>query len=258
MSLALSLFGPLMPSWLRRFITRHRVHHLSPQEGYDRWAEQYDAESQNPVIVLEGQAISRLMPALDGKRVLDAGCGTGRHSIRVLQQGASIVVGVDLSGPMLEQARQKGSTRLARADLCALPWSDGAFDVVISSFTLDYVRDFSLAITELSRVTAVGGTVLLSDLHPFGGLLGWNRAFRHHDGKRMHVYLIDHVPHLYEEYVRTCRLAGLMIEDVVEPRVDESVRPAYEAQGSLWAYNRHQGFPLVLIMRLRKMGPLVR
>lgn len=247
-----------MLPWLRRFLTRHRVHHLSPQDGYDRWAAQYDVDSRNPVIDLEDQAITRLMPVLDGKRVLDAGCGTGRHSIRALRQDASVVVGVDLSGPMLDWARQKGVMRALRADLCALPLQDATFDVVISAFTLEHVRDFPLAIAELSRVTVAGGTILISDFHPFGGLIGWNRAFRRHDGKHMHVYLIDHRPHLYEEYVRACRRVGLLIEEVLEPRIEDAVRHYYEAEGSRYAYEQHQGLPLVLVMRLRKIDSVVQ
>lgn len=252
MKFSLSVFGSPLLSRFRRLFTRHRLHHLSPQDGYDRWAVQYDVESQNPAIDLEERGIARLMPALDGKRVLDAGCGTGRHGIRALRQGASVVVGVDLSRPMLDRARQKGAAPLLRADLCALPLPDAAFDVVISAFTLEHVRDFSLAIAELSRVTVPGGTVLISDFHPFGGLIGWHRAFRHHDGKHLHVYHIDWTPHLYEEYVGACRLAGLMIEEMMEPRIDESVRHHYEAEGSLREYEQHCGFPLVLIMRLKK------
>ncbi|MBI4551939.1 MAG: methyltransferase domain-containing protein [Candidatus Latescibacteria bacterium] len=242
-----------MPAWLRRLFTHSHVHHLSVQDGYARWAKQYDDDAHNPAVNLEEQAIVRCLPALDGRRVLDAGCGTGRQSIYALNQGARLVVGIDLSEPMLNQARRKGRMKLLRADLCVLPFSDASFDVVICSFTLDYVRDFSLAIAELSRVTVPGGTVVVSDLHPFGSFVGWNRAFRHHDGTRMQVYLIDHTPHLYAEYTRACRQSGLVIEEVVEPRVDEAARPDYEAQGSLRAYEQHQGLPIVLIMRLRKI-----
>ena len=68
---------------------------LSTQEGYDRWAEIYDAE-QNPLISLEEPEVDRLLGDVAGLDIVDVGCGTGRHALRLAARGAN-VVGVDFS-----------------------------------------------------------------------------------------------------------------------------------------------------------------
>lgn len=241
-------------SWVRRYFP-HRRYTLSPQEGYDCWAAEYDTDSKNPVIHLEEQAMIRFMPPLEGKRVLDVGCGTGRNALRALEQRARCVVAMDLSGRMLQKARQKGVQNPLRADLCALPVKEAVFDVAVCTFMLEHVRDFGLAIRELSRVIVPGGVIVLTDFHPFGALFGWERSFHRHTGKRVRLCAIERTPHFYEEYVTACRTAGLVIEEVVEPKIDASVRPYFEAAGSLDAYERCTGFPLVLLVRARKIGP---
>lgn len=234
-----------------RFLAPRRAHALPPQEGYDLWAEDYDDE-RNPVLDLEERAMTVLLPSLEGKRVLDAGCGTGRAARRAWELGAALVVGVDFARRMLSRARQHGHRLLAQADLGALPLPDACFDVVISAFVLEHVPDFARAVRELSRVTAPDGVVVLSDFHPFGAFMGWERAFRRQEAGRLRVYTIQRTPHLYEEYARVCRIAGLVVEEVVEPRIDESVRFYFDAEGSLDAYERYRGLPVVLAIRARK------
>ena len=69
-------------------------------------------------------------------KVLDVGCGTGRHSVRMAQEGA-VVTGVDFSEGMLERARGKAreggvEVEFVRHDIGGrLPFEDGAFDLVV-------------------------------------------------------------------------------------------------------------------------------
>lgn len=87
--------------------------------------------------------------------LLDAPCGTGRlHA--TLARFALPLCGVDVSPPMLAQARSNGSTRLARASVEHLPFADGAFDVVVSCRFLHHLRErdeLERALRELVRVS---------------------------------------------------------------------------------------------------------
>ncbi len=74
-------------------------------EGYDRWASTYEGEP-NPLIRLEEPLTLALIGEVQGQRVLDVGCGTGRYCVLLAQRGAA-VIGVDPSRGMLEQARRK-------------------------------------------------------------------------------------------------------------------------------------------------------
>src|SRR6266850_6252865 len=78
---------------------------LPTREGYDLWAAVYDTDG-NPLIALEEPWVERLLGNVRGLSVLDVGCGTGRHAIRLAETGASIQA-IDFSAAMLERARQK-------------------------------------------------------------------------------------------------------------------------------------------------------
>ena len=55
------------------------------QQGYDRWASVYD-EEDNPLVRLEQEQFERVMSDVRGLRVLDAGCGTGRHALSLARR----------------------------------------------------------------------------------------------------------------------------------------------------------------------------
>ena len=65
------------------------------REGYARWAMVYD-DDQNPLQALEGALVQQACGNVEGLRVLDMGCGTGRHTLWLAQAGAE-VTGIDFS-----------------------------------------------------------------------------------------------------------------------------------------------------------------
>src|SRR4051812_49296456 len=103
---------------------------LPTREGYDRWAATYDTDG-NPLIALEEPRVDALLGDLRGLRVLDVGCGTGRHAVRLARAGA-VVTAVDFSEAMLAQARAKlGAEHVEFRvhDLSKpLPFEDHGFD----------------------------------------------------------------------------------------------------------------------------------
>jgi ubiquinone/menaquinone biosynthesis C-methylase UbiE len=89
--------------------------------------------------------------------VLDLGTGTGRVARFVAERWAQAdVVGVDVSPGMIEEARRLGGrVRYEIADASALPYDDGAFDLVTLSNMIPFFD-------ELARVTAPGGSVIVA------------------------------------------------------------------------------------------------
>jgi SAM-dependent methyltransferase len=75
------------------------------QRGYDQWAATYDTDP-NSTVAADDLAFPRLWSALRGQRVLELGCGTGRHTTRLLAQD-NTVVALDLSAEMLARARAR-------------------------------------------------------------------------------------------------------------------------------------------------------
>ncbi len=97
-----------------------------------------------------------------GKRWLDVGCGTGALSAAILDRCApSSVVAVDPSDGFLELAAHNlaGKARVLAGNAAALPLDGGACDVVVSGLVLNFVPALPPALSEMRRVTALGGTI---------------------------------------------------------------------------------------------------
>lgn len=102
------------------------------------------------------------VPDWRDKQILDAGCGTGA----ILKQLGNPLntVGVDLAPEAVALCRQRGLDNVREADICALPFADLSFDVVICSSVLyhRWVKDVDGAVREMCRVLRPGGLLLLN------------------------------------------------------------------------------------------------
>jgi len=138
---------------------------------YDSFAEAYSAETESNFInaYYARPAILALAGDVAGRRILDAGCGSGPVMAALRDQGAT-VTGFDKSAGMLEQARLRlgDDADLRVAELGSpLPFPDGMFDDVIASLVLHYLEDWGPALAELRRVLKPGGRLIVSVDHPF-------------------------------------------------------------------------------------------
>ena len=143
----------------------------SPINDYDMIAEGYTAENEMslPNAYYERPAMLELAGDVTGRRILDAGCGSGPLFAALRDRGAT-VTGIDASAGMLELARRRlgADADLRVADLAGpLPFPDDAFDDVIASLVLHYLEDWGPALAELRRVLKPGGRLLVSVDHPF-------------------------------------------------------------------------------------------
>ncbi|MFI6031536.1 class I SAM-dependent methyltransferase [Amycolatopsis magusensis] len=141
-----------------------------PTDGYDGLAEAYTAENDNSLMnaYYERPAALALAGDVAGRRILDAGCGSGPLFAELRARGAT-VTGIDASAGMLEQARQRlgADAELRVADLAdPLPFPDDSFDDVIASLVLHYLRDWGPTLAEMRRVLRTGGRLIASVNHP--------------------------------------------------------------------------------------------
>lgn len=120
-------------------------------------ARQYDSWYKNPenrfVADLEDQLVLRLLEPVRGERVLDIGCGTGRHLLMFSELGLDIT-GLDASPHMLGIAQRKLGHRVQLYEGVAedLPFEDNSFDIVTIITTLEFVDDVKKALEEACRV----------------------------------------------------------------------------------------------------------
>ncbi len=143
-------------------------------EGYNRWASIYDKQI-NPLILLEEKVTLELIGPVQGQRVLDLGCGTGRYCTLLAKRGAS-VVGLDPSEEMLKQAKQKVIT-FPHVELCygtleKMDFPGEQFDLVISALVLSHLSELESTLREVTRVLKRGGRMIISDIHPYWPISG--------------------------------------------------------------------------------------
>ncbi len=118
---------------------------------------------------LELAAVLEFLAPVEGKRVLDAGCGDGTYAIAATERGA-LVTGVDLSEHMLAAARARSAARgvavnCRQGDVMALPFPDSSFDLAMAITLLCLAPDPRGAVRELSRVLVPGGRLVIGELH---------------------------------------------------------------------------------------------
>jgi SAM-dependent methyltransferase len=138
---------------------------------YDSFAEAYTAETEANLIngYYMRPAVLDLAGDVAGRRILDAGCGSGPLSAALRDRGA-VVTGLDSSAGMLQLARRRlgPGADLILADLGSpLPFGDGAFDDVVAALVLHYFQDWTAPLAELRRVLKPGGRLIAAVDHPF-------------------------------------------------------------------------------------------
>ena len=143
-------------------------------KAYEKLAKSYSeaAERKAENGFIEHPAIRKQLGDVVGRVVLDAGCGPGILSKYLIENGASEVVGFDVSPSMIELAKERTSKRAKffvadmRYPLSNL--TDKYFDVIASSLAIDYIEDWSVTLSEFRRILKNGGRFVFSVQHPQG------------------------------------------------------------------------------------------
>ena len=158
----------------------------------------------------EWETLKKMLPDFKGKRVLDLGCGYGWHCIYAMENGASSVVGVDIS------------------------------HIILSSLAFHYVADYENLIKKIYRMLKAGGNLVFTVEHPVftahgtqdwyynekGEILHFPVDNYYYEGKRTAMFLEEKVTKYHRTlttYLNTLLSNSFIINQIVEPQPPENM-----------------------------------
>lgn len=174
--------------------------YLPARQLYQKWASTYD-EPSNPLIEAESKVLADIIGDVAGKKILDLGCGTGRHAIllavaRTNAAGLAIV--------------------FINAELHAVPQQD-QFDLVLCSLVLSHVPDLRPAMKEMARLVRPGGRIIITDLRTDH----WFRKTK--KIRKFGTYVTDGYKHTLADYRAAITTSGLALARLGKIYFDDAI-----------------------------------
>lgn len=215
-----------------------------------------------------------------GDRVLDMGCGAGRHAFEMYRRGGDVVAfdqdGDELAGVLeiFGAMRDQGEVPLGaeadikQGDALAMPFADEEFDRIVASEVLEHIPDDETAIAELVRVLRPGGTIAVTVPRWLPEKICWALSDQYHEVEGGHVRI-----YTGDELVGKLRAAGLeylgkdhahglhspywWIKCAVG--VDNDQHPLVKAYHEVlvWDIMRRPGYSRVTRLAERALNPLI-
>lgn len=169
---------------------------MSIADAYNQWANQYDS-NENKTRDLDRVATQKTLGKYTFDKVLELGCGTGKNTTWLLEQGAE-VIGVDFSEGMLEKAREKiqsAKANFLQADITKeWPGEIPTVDLATCSLTLEHIADLNFVFQQAYQKIKAGGFFFICELHPFKQYIGSKARYETADGVQeleVHVHHIS-------------------------------------------------------------------
>ena len=207
------------------------------QDAYNDLAEAYAAlvDTKPHNAYYERPAMLSLLPEVNGKHILDVGCGPGAYAEWLVAHGAQVVA-FDANKKMVRLARQrlgdKAEVFLANLESPLDFLNDASFDVIVAPLVMDYVKDWDPPFREFHRVLKVGGCLVFSMEHPYG------KFYIHREtGNYFNVELVEYTwrgfgkPVVVPSYRRPLNgvinpllKAGFTLDQVLEPLPTQEFR----------------------------------
>jgi SAM-dependent methyltransferase len=158
---------------------------MSSKPDYDTWHQSMalaEADQVEPLYPWH-DTVLKLLPDLNGKNVLEVGCGRGDFAISLGKKyNASKIVATDFSRSAIDAARSKlpenSNVNFCVADGQSLPFADASFDLIISCECLEHVESPLRMMSAIARCLKRGGHFIITTENYFNGMiLAWIKAW---------------------------------------------------------------------------------
>ena len=212
-----------------------------------------------------------------GDRVLDMGCGAGRHAFEMYRRGGDVIAfdqdGDELAGVLelfaamreADEVPAGAEADIKQGDALQLPFADAEFDRVVAAEVLEHIPADIRAIAELARVLRPGGTMAVSVPRWFPEVVNWKLSDEYHsnEGGHIRIYtdkeLVDKVTRAGLEHTGTGYAHGLhspywWLKCAVGVRDDDHPLPRAYHRLLVWEITRQ---PLALRLAGRVLDPLI-
>ena len=188
--------------------------------------------------------LEHLDTPIEGKRILDVGCGTGDDVQHMIDLGAD-AYGIDESGSMIDLVAERYPTlknvRIGNARDTG--FSDNFFDMITSKYALHYTNDLQKVFLEMKRILRPGGMMLCVEVHPLYTLfMKEKRIYQSGDITQVPLFqgalTVEAPSHTFSDYL------------------DETILQSFDVQsfreGPLCSLDAETSVPLFFVLKLRK------
>lgn len=211
----------------------------------------------------------RLFDSIEGKNVLDIGCGSGHSLLYMNGQGAKDLWGVDLSDSQIDRARETLNGLDAQLYCAAMEEDIGLpeqyFDIVYSIYAIGWTVDLDRTFELIYSYLRTGGTFIFSWDHPLyvhlkseDGLVSLNGSYQDEGSVHYANFKGENAPmtipkRKFSTYLNALVNAGFTIEQVVEPDVPQEFKETEaEISDRYYSLYKAQKFPTSFIVKARK------
>jgi SAM-dependent methyltransferase len=200
------------------------------------WLDQTERQDEKHRVELLDPVMFEQLREIEGRRVIDLGCGGGRFCRLLAGRGAAAVVGVDRCRAFIDFAMQRAGQRETYlwGDAHRLDLPDAGFDVAVSYLVLMDMDDLPSAVREAARLVKPGGVFVVCLVHPIracveppgwlydeqGKRWAWPVADYGHKGPRtceLAGGVVTNYHRTLSTYISTFRRSGFAIDSLVEP-----------------------------------------
>ena len=178
-------------------------------EDYNKWSGGYDSYV-NSTVAIDDIYFPPYYSKLQNKNILEIGCGTGRHTTRLLEQG-NHVTALDNSAGMLQQLKEKttdSKLTLIKADFLIHDFHHIQFDAIIMSLVLEHIKELNVFFKKAHSLMSENAEFYFSELHPLRSAKGTGANFV--TESRQQINLTSY-PHSAAEISEAITSSGLKV-----------------------------------------------
>lgn len=208
-------------------------------DGYNQWSTFYDTYP-NPTVAIDELNFPKVYQELSGTNILEIGCGTGRHTTRLIEAG-NYVVGVDISAGMLTRLKEKikhPSLELINGDFLETVFADSSFDAIVASLVLEHIFDLEAFFDKSAKLLRPAGRIFLSEIHPYRTAKGTFAHFKNPDGTEAQLTSAAHT----ESSIQSTALrSGFSVKEITTVKGDST----FAEINPRWS--KYEGIPMIQI-----------